>query len=63
MSNPTPQVSDVGSTSAIVSLLTLIISFFNSTHVWLQNLTLIVSFIAALIAIVSGIRKLKSLEK
>jgi hypothetical protein len=63
MSNPTPQVSDVGSTSAIVSLLTLIISFFNSTHVWLQNLTLIVSFIAALIAIVSGIKKLKSLEK
>jgi hypothetical protein len=63
MSNPTPQVSDVGSTSAIVSLLTLIISFFNTTHVWLQNLTLIVSFIAALIAIVSGIRKLKSLEK
>jgi hypothetical protein len=44
-------------------LLTLIISFFNTTHVWLQNLTLIVSFIAALIAIVSGIRKLKSLEK
>jgi hypothetical protein len=63
MSNPTPQVSDVGSTSAIVSLLTLIISFFNTTHVWLQNLTLIVSFIAALIAIVSGIKKLKSLEK
>jgi hypothetical protein len=60
--NPAPS-SEVGSTSAIVSLLTLIISFFNSTHVWLQNLTLIVSFIAALIAIVSGIRKLKSLEK
>jgi hypothetical protein len=60
--SPTP-TSDVGSTSAIVSLLTLIISFFNNTHVWLQNMTLIVSFIAALIAIVSGIRTLKSLKK
>jgi hypothetical protein len=60
--NPTPS-SEVGSTSAIVSLLTLIVSFFNQTHIWLQNLTLIVSFIAALIAIVSGIRKLKSLGK
>jgi energy-coupling factor transporter transmembrane protein EcfT len=63
MSNPTPQVSDVGSTSAIVSLLTLIISFFNTTHVWLQNMTLIVSFIGAFIAIISGIRTLKSLKK
>jgi hypothetical protein len=60
--NPAPS-SEVGSTSAIVSLLTLIVSFFNQTHIWLQNLTLIVSFIAAIIAIVSGIRKLKSLEK
>jgi hypothetical protein len=63
MSNSPTPTSDVGSTSAIVSLLTLIISFFNNTHVWLQNMTLIVSFIAALIAIVSGIKTLKSLKK
>ena len=63
MNNNPAQGSEVGSTSAIVSLLTLIVSFFNQTHIWLQNLTLIVSFIAAIIAIVSGVRKLKSWEK
>jgi hypothetical protein len=31
--------------------------------VWLQNCTLIVSFIGAFIAIISGIRTLKSLKK
>ncbi len=60
--NPSP-ASDVGSTSAIVSLLTLIISFFNTTHVWLQNMTLIVSFVGAIIAIFSGIGALKSFKK
>jgi len=60
--NPSP-ASDVGATSAIVSLLTLIISFFNTTHVWLQNMTLIVSFVGAIIAIFSGIRALKSFKK
>jgi hypothetical protein len=50
--------SEVGSTSAIVSLVTLIVSFFNNTHVWLQNMTLLVSLIAGLIAIYIGIRRL-----
>ena len=63
MSDSPAPASDVGATSAIVSLLTLIISFFNTTHVWLQNMTLIVSFIGAFIAIISGIRALKSSKK
>jgi len=50
--------SDVGPTSAIISLVSLIISFFNVTHVWLQNLTLLVSLFAGGIAIYAGIRKL-----
>jgi hypothetical protein len=58
MSNNIVTNSEVGSTSAIVSLVTLIISFFNNTHVWLQNMTLLVSLIAGLIAIYIGIRKL-----
>jgi len=49
---------EVGSTSAIVSLVTLVVSFFNSTHVWLQNMTLLVSLIAGLIAIYVGVRRL-----
>ncbi len=58
MSNNIITNSEVGSTSAIVSLVTLIVSFFNSTHVWLQNMTLLVSLIAGMIAIYIGIRKL-----
>jgi hypothetical protein len=50
--------TDVGPTSAIVSLVSLIISFFDATHVWLQNLTLLVSLCAGLIAIYAGIKKL-----
>jgi hypothetical protein len=50
--------SDVGPTSAIVSLVSLVISFFDVTHVWLQNLTLLVSLVAGIIAIYAGIRKL-----
>jgi hypothetical protein len=57
MSNNFSQV-ELGSTSAIVSLVTLIVSFFNNTHVWLQNMTLLVSLIAGLIAIYIGIRRL-----
>jgi hypothetical protein len=51
-------VTELGPTSAIVSLFSLIISFFGSTHVWLQNLTLLVSLCAGLIAIYAGIKKL-----
>jgi hypothetical protein len=50
--------SDVGPTSAIVSLVSLVISFFDATHVWLQNLTLLVSLFAGLIAIYAGIKRL-----
>jgi len=50
--------AEVASTSAIVSLVTLIVSFFNNTHVWLQNCTLLVSLIAGLIAIYVGVRRI-----
>jgi MFS superfamily sulfate permease-like transporter len=50
--------SDVGPTSAIVSLVSLVISFFDVTHVWLQNLTLLVSLVAGIIAIYAGIKRL-----
>jgi len=50
--------SDVGPTSAIVSLVSLVVSFFDVTHVWLQNLTLLVSLCAGLIAIYAGIRRI-----
>jgi len=43
--------------SALVSLLALVLSFFDHPHVWLQNLTLLVSLIAGLIAILAGLRK------
>jgi len=57
MSN-TGTASDVGPTSAIISLISLIFSFFDSPHVWLQNITLFVSLIAGCIAIYVGVRKL-----
>ena len=57
MSN-TGTSSDVGPTSAIISLISLIFSFFDSPHVWLQNVTLFVSLIAGCIAIYAGIKKL-----
>jgi hypothetical protein len=50
--------TEVGPTSAIVSLVSLVISFFDATHIWLQNLTLLVSLCAGLIAIYAGVRKL-----
>jgi hypothetical protein len=43
--------------SALVSLLALVLSFFDHPHVWLQNLTLLVSLIAGLIAILAGLKK------
>jgi MFS superfamily sulfate permease-like transporter len=51
-------ISDVGPMSAIVSLFSLIVSFFDATHVWLQNLTLLVSLMAGVIAIYAGIKRL-----
>jgi hypothetical protein len=51
-------ITEIGPTSAIVSLFSLIVSFFGSTHIWLQNLTLIVSLLAGTIAIIAAIIKL-----
>jgi len=60
MHNGSPSSSsDIGPTSAIVSLISLIFSFFDSPHVWLQNLTLLISLIAGCIAIYAGIRQAK----
>jgi len=50
--------SDVGPTSAVVSLLSLVISFLDSPHIWMQNLTLLVSMCAGFIAIYAGIKRL-----
>lgn len=58
MSNSTVNHSEVGPTSAVVSLVTLVASFFDSPHVWLQNLTLLVSLCAGLIAIYAGFKRL-----
>jgi uncharacterized membrane protein YoaK (UPF0700 family) len=57
-SSPSPDATTT-STSALVSLVTLIVSFFNNSHIWLQNVTLIVSFIAGCVAIYTSIRKPK----
>lgn len=52
-------VSDIGPTSAIISLISLIFSFLDHPHVWLQNITLMISLIAGCIAIYAGINRLK----
>jgi hypothetical protein len=51
--------SELGPMTAIVSLVSLVFSFFDNVHVWLHNLTLVVSLIAGLIAIYAGIKRLK----
>ena len=56
-STPSPD-GGTALTSALVSLVTLLVSFFNNSHIWLQNVTLIVSFIAGCIAIYVSIKKL-----
>jgi len=43
--------------SALVSLVALVLSFFDHPHIWLQNLTLLVSLCAGALAIFAGIRK------
>ena len=55
-SSPNPDATTT-STSALVSLVTLIVSFFNNSHIWLQNVTLIVSFIAGCVAIYISVRR------
>jgi hypothetical protein len=60
MSNqPTSDVTGGASTtSALISLVSFILAFLNNNHVWLQNLTLLVSLGAGLFAISAGIIKL-----
>lgn len=58
MSHQATSHAEVGPTSAVVSLVTLVISFFDAPHVWLQNLTLMVSLCAGIIAIYAGIKRL-----
>lgn len=50
--------TDIGPTSAVISLFYLVISFLETTHVWLHNVTLLVSLCAGIIAIYAGIKKL-----
>lgn len=58
MSNHAP-TSDMQASaiSALVSLVALVLSFFDHPHIWLQNLTLLVSLCAGALAIFAGIRK------
>jgi hypothetical protein len=58
MSNGSETSLDVGPTSAVISLVSLVISFFDSPHVWLQNTTLLVSLFAGCLAIIAGIKRL-----
>ena len=59
---PTPDTNQISTATSVtgagVSLITCILAFFNETHVWLQNVTLLVSMGAGLVAIYAGIRRL-----
>lgn len=59
MSDHVPAASDSGASavSALISLLSLVCSFFDSPHVWLQNITLLISFTAGVIAIRTATKK------
>jgi hypothetical protein len=60
MSTHTPSADVSGSASAagaLVSLVSFIVSFFSEAHIWLQNLGLLVSVTAGIIAIAAGIYK------
>ena len=56
--NPPSDATGASTTSALISLVGFIISFLNNNHVWLQNLTLLVSLGAGVFAISTGIIKL-----
>jgi hypothetical protein len=60
MSTNAPSADVSGSASAagaLVSLVSFIVSFFSEAHIWLQNLGLLVSVTAGIIAIAAGIYK------
>jgi len=58
MSHSSSPSTDAGTTviGALVSLVTFSVSFFNTSHVWLQNTTFLVSLIAGCIAIFTGFK-------
>ena len=54
MSNHSPSTDISGSTSAagaLVSLTSFVVAFFSESHIWLQNLGLVVSVTAGVIGI------------
>jgi hypothetical protein len=60
MSNHTPSTDISGSTSAagaLVSLTSFVVAFFSESHVWLQNLGLLVSVTAGTIGIMAFLYK------
>lgn len=56
-SNSASDLNNASSAGALISLVGVILSFFGHTHIWLQNLTLLVSLFAGLIAISAGVIK------
>jgi uncharacterized membrane protein YccC len=50
-------VGNASAAGALVSLVGFILSFFSTTHVWLQNLVLIISLIAGIFAICAWVYK------
>ena len=61
MNNHAPSADISGGASAagaLVSLVSFIVSFFSESHIWLQNLGLLVSVSAGFIAIGAGVYKL-----
>jgi hypothetical protein len=60
MSNHTPSTDISGSTSAagaLVSLTSFVVAFFSESHIWLQNLGLLVSVTAGTIGIIAFLYK------
>jgi hypothetical protein len=60
MSNHAPSTDISGSTSAagaLVSLTSFVVAFFSESHIWLQNLGLLVSVTAGTIGIMAFLYK------
>lgn len=52
--------SGTGAISALVSIVSFFASFLNAPHVWLQNITLIISLAAGTTALISWAKSNKS---
>jgi len=58
---PTPSNDGgTGAISALVSIISFIAAFLNAPHVWLQNVTLIISLAAGITALISWVKTGKS---